>query len=127
VGRDQCRKCGKKGHWARDCRSKPKKEAAYVAQEEELLMLITAPPWIEPQQMSVVGASKVVEMAAHVVHLREVFVQLGEEEHNNKSWICDTGAMNHMSGSWVAFPELDAVMCSTVCFGDVSVVEIEGR
>jgi hypothetical protein len=39
VGRDQC---GKKGHWARDYRSKPKKEAAYAAQEEESLMLITA-------------------------------------------------------------------------------------
>jgi hypothetical protein len=24
VGHDQCRKCGKKGHWARDCWSKPK-------------------------------------------------------------------------------------------------------
>jgi hypothetical protein len=31
VGRNQCRKCGKKGHWARNCRSKPEKEAAYLA------------------------------------------------------------------------------------------------
>jgi hypothetical protein len=31
VGRDQCRKCGRKGHWARDCKSKPKKDATYTA------------------------------------------------------------------------------------------------
>jgi hypothetical protein len=35
VGRDQCCKCKKKGHWARDCWSKPKKEIAYMMQEEE--------------------------------------------------------------------------------------------
>jgi hypothetical protein len=46
VGRDQCRKCGKKGHWARDCWSKPKNETAYTAQEEESLMLVTASPQI---------------------------------------------------------------------------------
>jgi hypothetical protein len=41
--------------------------------------------------------SNTVDMAAHVVHLREekVFLQLGgKEEHDSKSWICDTGAMN---------------------------------
>jgi hypothetical protein len=38
---------------------------------------------------------------AHIVHLREerVFAHLGEEEHDCKSWICGTRAMNHMSGS----------------------------
>jgi hypothetical protein len=47
VGHDQCHKCGKKVHWARDCRSKPKKEATYIAQEEESLMLVTTTPRIE--------------------------------------------------------------------------------
>ena len=32
--RDQCKCCGKYGHWAKDCRSKPKGEA-HVAQAEE--------------------------------------------------------------------------------------------
>jgi hypothetical protein len=67
---------------------------------------------------------------AHIVHLREghVFAQLGEkEEHNCKSWICDTGATNHMSGSLAAFAELDTTVRGTVRFGDDSMTEIEGR
>jgi hypothetical protein len=125
VGRDQCRK---KGHWAYDCRSKLKKEAAYAAQEEESLILITATPRIKPQQTPAAGADK-VDMVAHVVHLREekVLAQLGEVEHDSKSWICNTGATNHMSGSRAVFTELDAAVCSTARFGDDSVAEIEGR
>jgi hypothetical protein len=40
---DECRCCGKMGHWARECRSKHKKEQVYVAQNEEeaLLMIVT--------------------------------------------------------------------------------------
>jgi hypothetical protein len=31
----KCQNCGKKGHWAKDCWSKPKKGKAHVAQTEE--------------------------------------------------------------------------------------------
>jgi len=63
------------------------------------------------------------------VHLKEeIFVQLREkEERDSKVWICDTGATNHMSGSRVAFFDLDTSVCGTVRFGDDSVAEIEGR
>jgi hypothetical protein len=64
------------------------------------------------------------------VDLREekVFVQLGaKEERDSKSWICDTGATNHMTGSRAAFADLDTAVCGTVRFGDDSVGEIEGR
>ena len=37
---DDCRKCGKLGHWARDYRSKPKKEQAHVVKEEEEASLL---------------------------------------------------------------------------------------
>jgi hypothetical protein len=141
VGRDQCHKCGKKGHWARDCQSKPKKEMAYTTQEEESLMLVTASTQIRvaPQARTVQaesaaatqeGADAGVGALAHIVHLREehVFAQLGEkEEHDCKSWICDTGATNHMSGSLAAFAELDTTVRGTVRFGDDSMTEIKGR
>jgi hypothetical protein len=109
VGRDQCRKCGKKGHCARDCKSKPKKDATYIAQEEGSLMLVTAMPEIQINGEHQAAAAQ-DGAAAHLVHLHEqkVFVQLGRrEEHDHRSWICDTGATNHMSGSRSAFAELD--------------------
>ena len=37
---DDCRKCGKLGHWAQDYRSKPKKEQAHVVKEEEEASLL---------------------------------------------------------------------------------------
>jgi hypothetical protein len=33
--KDQCKRCGKFGHWARDCRSKLKAEAHVTQSEEE--------------------------------------------------------------------------------------------
>jgi hypothetical protein len=39
---DECRRCGKIGHWARECRSKPKKEQAHVVQDEEEASLMLA-------------------------------------------------------------------------------------
>ncbi len=92
VGRDQCRKCGKKGHWARDCRSRPK-ETAYTTQEEESLMLVTAMPEIQTNGDHHAAVAQDAA-ARHLVHLYEqkVFAQLDErEEHDHRSWICDTG------------------------------------
>jgi hypothetical protein len=32
---DECRRCGKMGQWACECRSKPRKEQAHITQDEE--------------------------------------------------------------------------------------------
>jgi hypothetical protein len=46
VGRDQCRRCGQTGHWARECPQNPKKEAAHFIQDEEeaSLLLVRSTP-----------------------------------------------------------------------------------
>jgi hypothetical protein len=125
----------------RDCRSKPKRETTYTTEEEESLMMVMASLQIRitPQVGTVQAATAatlegedvgVGGAVAHIVHLREerVFTQLGErEEHDCKSWICNTGATNQMSGSRAAFIELDMTMRGTVRFGDDSMTEIEGR
>jgi hypothetical protein len=67
---------------------------------------------------------------AHFVHLRQekVFAQLGErEERDAGACICDIGATNHMSGSWVAFSKVDTAIRDTVWFRDDSVAKIERR
>jgi hypothetical protein len=39
TGRGACHNCMKLGHWARNCRSRPKKTKAHIAQEESSLLL----------------------------------------------------------------------------------------
>jgi hypothetical protein len=54
------------------------------------------------------------------IHLREqkvlVHLEDAEEERKAESWVLDTGATNHMSGSRSAFVELDKAVCGTVRF-----------
>jgi hypothetical protein len=40
---DECRHCGKMGHWVCECRSKPKKEQAHVTQDEDEASLMPNP------------------------------------------------------------------------------------
>jgi hypothetical protein len=126
LGKNQCKKCFKFGHWGRECRlGHPRKEEAHATQEEEALMLKRATVGTN----SAAPPASSQRAAVKVVHLREekVFIQLGaKEERDAKVWICDTGATNHMSGSRAAFADLELTVCGTVRFGDDSVAEIEG-
>jgi hypothetical protein len=79
------------GDWARECRSKPKKEQAHITQDEEeaSLMLVLA-TLIRPE---VISSSAEVE-----IHEEKVFPHLDEEkERDVGTWVLDTGATNHMS------------------------------
>jgi hypothetical protein len=109
------------GHWARECRSKPKKELAHAAQdEEEALLMLTSATLIHPE---VISSSAEVE-----IHEEKMFAHLDEEkERDAGTWVLDTGATNHMSGCRAAFMKIDTVVLGTVHFGDDSVAQIKGR
>ena len=58
------------------------------------------------------------------IHLREekVFAHLGEREaRDEETWVLDTGATNHMTGSRIVFTELDTTVVGIVRFEDDSV------
>ncbi|WVZ58549.1 hypothetical protein U9M48_008815 [Paspalum notatum var. saurae] len=132
--------------------SKPKKEQANVSQEEKALLLLRAVPQIRSSPLPrcssppaatppAISQTTFPEQPCHgteamrgaaagrvLLHEEKVFAHLGaREERDSKRWICDTGAMNHMTGSRAAFADLDTAVCGSVRFGDDSVAEIEGR
>jgi hypothetical protein len=94
VAGDECHYCGKRGHWARECKKKKCHEEVHVAQAEEeddpTLLLASA---------TITDLGGVLEQPA--VHLNEakLFVQLGDGDHSECArWILDSGTTNHMIG-----------------------------
>jgi hypothetical protein len=124
VASDECRYCGKKGHWARECRKKKWDEEVHAAQAEEedepTLFMTTA----------TIMESIAVQAHPDAVHLEEskLFVQLGENGGGDSArWILDSGVTNRMMGVHTMFSEIDLRVHGTVRFGDGSVANIEGR
>jgi hypothetical protein len=117
---DECQRYGKMGHWAHECRSKPKKEQAHVTQDEEEASLMLA--------SATLIRSEVISSSAEVeIHEDKVFAHHDEKEHNAGTWVLHTGATNHMSGCRAAFTKIDTTVLGTVHFGDDLVARIEGR
>jgi hypothetical protein len=59
---------------------------------------------------------------------QKTFMHPGAEENRLASvWVLDTGATNHMTGSRVAFQDLDTTVYGTIRFGDDSEAWIEGH
>jgi hypothetical protein len=123
IAKDECRYCGKKGHWARECKKKRDVEvyAAQAEEDEELTLFMASATVIEP-----------IAVQAHpaAVHLKESkpFAQLGENSGGDGArWILDSGVTNHMTTVRVVFSEINLRVHSTVRFGDGSATNIEGR
>jgi hypothetical protein len=96
------------GHWTCECCSKPKKEQAHVAQDDEEALLLLA------------SASR----AEVEIHEGKVFTHLDEEkERDAGTWVLDIGVTNHISGCQVAFTKIDTTVLGTVHFGDDSVAQ----
>jgi hypothetical protein len=121
VAGDECRYCGKSGHWACECKKKKCNEQAHAAQVDDdndaALMVACTRVDIEP-----------TVSATTDVHLNEdkLFVQLGDKVGDITHWILDTGVTNHMTGERSAFSELDTKVHGSVRFSDDSVTGIEG-
>ncbi|CAA0806572.1 Gag-Pol-related retrotransposon family protein [Striga hermonthica] len=135
IDKDTCRRCGKTGHWARDCKILKEKKEAHLAQvddeEPSLLMAkFCTSHDVEPELEKVKAVVAEQGKALQAVHLDESSAQVhlgrmggGMEQR----WYLDSGASNHMTGSKEAFSELDNGVTGTVKFGDGSKVEIRGR
>jgi hypothetical protein len=128
---DECRRCGKMWHWARECRSKPKKEQAHVAQdEEEGPLLLMAATLTRPKVSLTPGYVVDVTSSREEIELKEgnVYTHLDEEkEHDAAMWVLDTGATNHMFWCQASFMKLNTAVLGIVRFSDDSVARIEGR
>jgi hypothetical protein len=132
---DVCKRCGKRGHWAQNCRGKLKtEEQAHVAQEEEeqtLLLAVSVDQGdeIDPQNEPVPAAPAPAIHCDGQLHLLEnkVFTAFDDAgDRDPRRWVLDTGASNHMSGSRAAFSSIDDGVTGSVRFVDGSVTRIEG-
>ncbi|KAM0916826.1 hypothetical protein ACQ4PT_009866 [Festuca glaucescens] len=151
VDKEKCRYCGKKGHWARECRKKQRDEAAKAAAAPAAANLVQAEEDDDGPVMMMACVQEVVEGDARPLvtvqpstptsgdsgactggHVflneeRAVITPSSDENHGSEVWFLDTGATNHMTGSEEAFAVLDRSVSGKVRFADGSVVDIRGR
>jgi hypothetical protein len=128
---DTCGYCGKKSHWAHECRKKKCDEEAQahvtVGDEEEQSLLLAHDVTINQPSSP---APVVAEFKRRPIHIDEqrVYVDLSSMMgHHHDRLVLDTDTTNHMTGSQEIFVELDTHVTGTVKFWDGSVTKIEGK
>jgi hypothetical protein len=128
---DSCGYCGKKGHWAHECRKKKCDEEAHahvtVGEEDEQSILPAHDIVIDPSP-TLVPAVAAIERRPIDIEEQRVFADLSSTKGNHHDrWVLDTGASKHMMGSKEIFAKLDSQDTGTVKFDDGSITNIEGR
>ncbi|WVZ83650.1 hypothetical protein U9M48_030778 [Paspalum notatum var. saurae] len=131
AGRNDCRYCGKRGHWARECRKKKRDEEAAVALlteepagEDEPALMMAQVGLYEPEPERILAC-----VAPVYLNETRATAYLGEarDRPDDGVWYLDTGASNHMTGNGEAFCELNRDVTGKVKFGDGSTVDIVGH
>jgi hypothetical protein len=120
---DACHYCGKKGHWARECRKKKREEEAHLAEREDddadpaLLLGV-----VELDAPAAPAAATSPPSEPHTLVMlneeRTKVVPASNGEPRDAAWYLDTGASNHMTGDRSVFAELDEAITGSVRFGD---------
>ena len=118
VDPNACRRCGKMGHWTRECpnRKQEKKAQAHLAQADDedeatiLMAMFCALHDVEAEEEVEMMAGEGPRKSLKAVNLDEPCTQVhlgrvGADQEQR--WYLDSSASNHMTGSKASFSEID--------------------